>query len=218
MLAIDEAMKTAEFVKIGKQLLPHFPAFVVDRDMLLRPPLGDFVCGVCLENASGTREFWVRPLFMPLFIPRDHIAFWCDRIRWNGRSLWNAGDPDLIVKLQEAIQAEAMPFLNSVSTLSGALEYQQTLVANSRPRVNSNDLEALAYTLIKAGHHPAALKILLELEQRILDSETPPWLLEIKARARLMKEKLSRNPEEALAQLEAWKAETKSKLKLEKYP
>jgi len=44
-----------------------------------------------------------------------------------------------------------------------------------------------------------------------------PWVLELKARAELVEEKFLQNPEAALAQLEAWKEETKRKLNLDKY-
>jgi hypothetical protein len=42
-------------------------------------------------------------------------------------------------------------------------------------------------------------------------------MIELKARAQLIEERLSESPETALAQLEAWKEETKRKLKLDKY-
>lgn len=217
-------MKTRDFAKIGKQLLPYFPGFIVERNLFLRPPLCDFLRGICFENASGTVEFYVRPLFLPLFVPRDHIAFWCDRIRRDGRELWFADAPSLVVNLREAIQSEAIPFLSSVSTLTGALDYLRNEIDRTRPRLSSHTLEAFAYTLIKVGDYPAATGALSEMEHIYEDvfeqkrEKASAYVLAQRGRAGLMKEKLLRNPGEALAQLGTWEAETKRNLRLEKYP
>ncbi len=215
-------MTTKEFAKIGRQLVPYYPGFAVEGHLFLKPPVGDFLSGLCFERTSGAKDFYVRLLFLPLFIPQDHIAFWCGRIRRNGRELWFADDPNLVANLHETIQSEAIPFLNSVSTLNGALDYLRREIELTRPRVDSHTLEGFAYTLIKAGDYPAALDALSELEhiyEEIYRNEkTPACVLEQRARARLVQEKLSRNPDEAIAQLESWKAQTKSNFKLEKYP
>jgi hypothetical protein len=211
-------MKTKEFTAIGRKLLPYLPGFVVNGKMMFIPPVDDFLRGIYFENSSGTNDFYLRVFFLPLFVPQDCVSFTHgpDRLRRNNRALWHADDPNLLENLRETIRDEAIPFLNSISTLDGVLNNLKAGVDSDRPRVNSHILEALAYTLIKSGDYSSALTALAELKQR-LDKSTTPWVVEQKARAQLIEEKLLQNPETALEQLETWKTETIHKLGLEKF-
>jgi hypothetical protein len=154
--------------------------------------------------------------FLPLFVPTDVIHFNYGKRISSISGQWNADSPNLINDLIEAIRVEAIPFLQKVSTLTGALNYLKASVESNGQSVNPHTLEALAYTLIESGEYPSAMKVLVEQKQ-LLEGATVPWMIELKARAQLIEERLSESPETALAQLEAWKEETKRKLKLDKY-
>ncbi len=150
-----------------------------------------------------------------LFVPTDSVHGTIS-IRIGHAANWRAGNPNLLADLTAAIQKEAMPFLDDVATLAGVLNYLKGTIERGRPRVNSHTLEAYAYTLIKNGDYSSALESLAELKQ-MLEGDTIPWVVAQLNRAQLIEGKLLQNPEAALAQLEAWKDGTISKLGLEKY-
>ena len=144
------------------------------------------------------------------------VSDYGDRI---GNALnWRLDNPDLLADLRAAIHGEAIPFLNNSirKPWLDLFDYLRADIDVDRERVNPRTLEALAYTLIKSGDYSSALKTLDELNQRFSKSITP-WVLELVARAKSVEQKLLPKPELALAQLEAWKSETISKLGLEKY-
>jgi len=210
-------MKRKEFAGIEKQLLPALPEFVMKGKLMFVPPVGDFLRGVYFENSSGTNDFYLRVLYLPLFVPQEEINFiHGERLRRNNRELWHADDANLLETLREVIRDKAIPFLDRVSTLAGVLELVKSDVNSDWPRYNSHHLEELAYLYIKNGEYPAALESLGRLK-RDLEKETTAWVVKQRNRAQLIQEKLSQSPEAALMQLEAWKTETVNKLGLEKY-
>jgi len=210
-------MKRKEFTAIGRKLLPYLREFVVKGNLMFMPPVDDFLRGICFENSSGTNDFYLRVLYLPLFVPQEDVNFiHGERLRRNNHELWHADDPNLLENLRETIQNKAIPFLENISTLAGVLESVKSDVKSDWPRVNSHHLEELAYILIRNGEFSAALESLADLKRRLAESTTP-WVVEQRNRAQLIEEKLLQNPEAALQQLEAWKAETIRKLGLEKY-
>ncbi len=208
-------MTTKQFTKIAKEFLPDLPGFVVDKKLVFKSPVDDVLRGLYFESSADANCFYLSVFFMPLFVPTDAVSGTGGKRIGNALN-WRLDNPNLLADLRAAIHAEAIPFLDRVSTLAGVLDDLKATIERGRPRVNSHILEALAYTLIKAGDYSAALKALAE-QQQLLEKATLPWVLELKARAELMEEKLLPKPEVALAQLEAWKSETVSKLGLEKY-
>jgi hypothetical protein len=208
-------MTTKQYAKIAKELLPHLPGFVVEKKMVFKPPVGDFLRGLYFENTSDANYFHFSMFFLPVFVPTECVYFNYGKRIGNALN-WRADNPNLLSDLNEAIRVEAIPFFNHVSTLAGVVNYLKTFVESSGPRVNSHTLEALAYSLIKNEEYSAALKVLAKLVE-ITDKDTIPWVLEQKARAQLVEVKLFKKPEDALAQLETWTNETINKLGLEKY-
>lgn len=210
-------MKAKEFAKIEKKLLPRLPGFTISGKLIFISPVGDVLRGIYFENSSGTNDFYVRALFLPLFVPQDEINFvHGHRLRRGKHELWHADDPNLIENLSETIQDSAIPFLEGISTLAGVLERVKCDVESDWPRVVSHHLEELAYLLIKNGDYSRAAEALADLKQRLATSTTP-WVVEQRNRAQLIEAKLSQSPAAALAQLEVWKAETIGKLGLERF-
>jgi hypothetical protein len=210
-------MKATEFAKIGKKLLPHLPGFTMKGKLLFVPPVGDIVRGIYFENSSGTNDFYVRALYLPLFVPQECMNFiHGDRLRWEGHELWHGDDPNLLDKLNDVIQAKAMPFLELVSTLAGVLESLKADVKRTQPKPNSHYLEEMAYVLIKIGDFSAALEIIADLKKKYRLSTTP-YIIEQRNRLELIEDKLRQSPEAALAQLEVWRVGSIEKLKLEQY-
>lgn len=208
-------MRTKQFAQLGKQLLPHLPMFVIEKRVLFKSPVDDFLCGLFFESSADAEWFYFSVFFLPLFVPNDSVhGTFGSRI---GRATdWCADNPKLLADLTAAIQNEAMPFLDNVATLAGVLNYLKVNVDCDRPRVNSHVLEAYAYALIKNGDYSSAWESLTELSQ-MLQGATIPWVMEQRSRAQLIEGKLLRSPEEALTQLELWRTETVSNLGLEKH-
>ncbi len=208
-------MKTKDFTKLGKELLPQMPGFVMEKKTMFKSPVKDFLYGLYFESSTDVESFYFSVSFLPLYVPNDSVhGTFGKRI---GRAAnWNINNPKLLTDLTATVQNEALPFLDNVTTLTEIVNYLRTNVDCDRPRVNSHVLEAYAYTLIKSGDYSSALESLVELKERLAAS-TIPWVMEQRNRAQLIEEKLLQNPEAALAQLEAWKAETVSKLGFEKY-
>jgi hypothetical protein len=210
-------VKQKEFIKIGRQLLPHLSGFVVNKDVVFQSPVDDFLRGLCFQGSSDANSFYLWVFIIPLFVLHDSLGFsHGKRLRNQGNEGWYADDPNLIANLADAIQREAIPFLNNASTLEKFANYLKADIDSARPRVNSYVLETLTYSLIKNGDYFSAPKLFAEVKQR-LEKSTVPWDVEHRTRTELIEEKLLQNPEAALQQLEIWKAETIRNLKLEKF-
>ena len=178
-------------------------------------PVGDILRGVFFFASVDANWFYLNEFFLPLFVPEDSVhGTYGKRI---GNALnWRADNPNLLEDMHKVMRNEAIPFLHTISTLDGVLNYLKKQIEIGRPRVNSHLLEALAYTFIKCGDYPSALEALAEQKQR-LEGKTIPWVVAQYARTKLIEEKLLENSEAALQQLEIWKAETICNLKLEKF-
>jgi len=205
-------MTTKQAEKITKELLPDLPGFVIGKKMALKSPVDDFLQAIFFENTSDANRFHFHVFFMPLLVPDDYISLSCGK-RIGSALNWRLDNPNLLADLRAAVRSEAIPFLNKVSTVAGVIDYLRADIEVDRQRVNPHTLEALAYTLIKSGDYSSALKALEELKQRFSKSTTS-WVLELVARAEMIEAKLLPKPEAALAQLEAWRAETIRKLGL----
>lgn len=210
-------MTKKKFLIIEKKLLNQFPSFVIDGAFMFIPPVGDFVRGIYFENASGHSSFYIRVLFLPLFVPREIITFVnSSRLTGSGGELWDAENPNLIRQLCDAISAEGIPFLETVSTLDGILRYLKKKIQDDWPMENSHHVEQFAYALIKNGETEAALKVLDNLKESLKGSITP-WIIGQRNRVELIEGKLLQSRRLALVQLETWKLESIKKLGLEKY-
>jgi len=211
-------MTAEEFTRIKNALLPHLPGFVADRKRIFKSPVDDFCRGLAFESSQDANRFYLWVFVLPLFVPHDGFGMTHGKRlrRRNGGEGWRDDDRNVITDLLDTIQSAAMPFLNNVSTFERAVNYLKEAVDSGRPRVNSHQLEALAYILIKSGDYSSALELLAELKER-LAGDTVPWVVEQRGRAQLMEDKLLQNPETALAQLDEWKKWTIGKLRLEKY-
>ncbi|HEX3627349.1 MAG TPA: hypothetical protein VH280_18225 [Verrucomicrobiae bacterium] len=210
-------MKTKEVAVIWRKLAPSFQGLglVIKGRFVFISPVGDFVRGVYFEEAFDSTAFYLRVLFLPLFVPQECISF-IHGERIGDNLLWKIENPDLIDNLRAVIQTQALPFLESVSTLAGVIACVEKDVERGWPRYNSHHMEELAYLCIKNGDHSEALKWLRHL-QRDLENETTPWIIDQRNRTRLIETKLLESPEAALNQFEDWKKQTIITLGLEKY-
>jgi hypothetical protein len=211
-------MKHQEFAAMGKKLLPDLPGFVVKGPMILKAPIGDILYALHFDGSDfDARAFYIEAFFMPFFAPTEFIYFTFGKRLGGEHGRWNADSPTITSELSKTVRAEAVPFFESNSTISGIVEFLRSqVIPNARGLVNPHCQEALAYTLAKMGNSAAAL-VVIDRMHEMLSKSSVGWELEIKARSQLMREKLLQGPEAAQAQLGVWKDETIRRLKLENY-
>ena len=107
-----------------------------------------------------------------------------------------------------------VPFFTNLRTARDVAKALEPLTKpNESGYVNPYCYEALSYTLVQAGETTAAANVIDEL-LKSTDS-TVGWEREVASRARLIRDKLLENPDEARQQLAAWEAQTIHNLGLE---
>jgi len=210
-------MTTRELSAIAKRLMQTLPESAVSGPVIFKIRPGGILMGLHLGSSSRDgRIFRLNAFVLPLFVPTETIHFNYGKRIGSATGQWSADDPNLIEHLTESIRREAIPFLNTVSTLQGVAEFIRPMVVpNVNGYVNPHSQEALAYTLVQLNDVDGAMSILSQI-QKSLSKSAVPWELAIRTRAQVIEEKLLPKPEAALAQLEAWKVETMSKLGLGK--
>lgn len=207
-------MTSRQLSIIAKKVLHILPEFAVKGPLIFKITSEEIFLGLHFGGSSRDgRIFRMNAFFLPLFVLTDTIHFNYGIRISSGSGQWNADNPNLIGELVGSIGSQARPFLDSVSTLDGALKYLRAQVEANAGHVNPHTLEALTCTLIKAGHFPAALKTVAE-QKRLLENATVPWMDELRKRAVLIEEKILQGSEVALQQLDAWRAETIHKLSM----
>jgi hypothetical protein len=211
-------MTAKELSAIGKKLTHSLPDFAVSGPVIFKIEPEGILLGLHFGSSSRDgRILRLNAFLLPLFVPTETIHFNYGKRIGSGTGQWNGDDPNLIDGLTESIRIEAIPFFKTVSTLQGVVEFIRPMVVpNANGYVNPHSQEALAYTLVKLNDVDGAMAMLNQI-QKSLSKSAVPWELDIRTRTQLIEEKLLPKPEAALAQLEAWKAETIGKLRLEKH-
>lgn len=196
-------MKTNHFVKLEKQLLPHFPGFTVKGKMLFISPVERTLRGFHFEPSSFSDEdFYVNVFFLPFCVPVEEVHYTFGH-RVGQR--WKINKPDL----QKDLTAEMQKELGFVAGLITPRDVAAALEPFAKRR-NPHSLEAYSYTLIQAGESQAASAVIEEL-RHLLDSNVS-WQQEIASRTQLIRDKLAKDVKEAQEQLKAWESQTASNL------
>jgi hypothetical protein len=210
-------MTKKEFFLIGTQLQKTFPEFIAFKDLLLLNPLGDILRGIAFQGSGWDKHSFcawqfVFPLWKLVEKGGDiSMSFGSEPLGLNKcERCFDKRVPDFEQELIFLIKEQALPFLNSIQTNEDFLNNLDPKYLDTDPY----DKEAQAYARIRIEDFPGALKALDELIG-MLDFRLE-WEYPIAERARLLKEKILRDPAEAQAQLEAWKEETIRNLKLDK--
>jgi hypothetical protein len=202
-------MKNKEFEAIGKQLLPGLPGYALKGNLIFSSPIEHTLRGICFDRSSSPRDFYLEVFFMVLCVPDEYLSLsFGERVPAWG---WNADEPDLIRKLADAIEREALPFLNSARTTDDLIQW---LIKEAKDFGDVHTWEALAYTYALLGEIAPAERALVRLQQAL--DPAVPWEGEMLSRAQLLKGMLG-SPEVAKKQLMEWEAYTLRNLKLDKF-
>jgi hypothetical protein len=117
-------MTNGEFLKIEKELLPHFPGFAINGSNLVPLPVTHFHSGIFFERSGDKTAFYLRWFVTPLTDPRSYVAFTQgSRLRHSGGEGWYKDQPDLIRSLIETINRDGLPHLHRLNSLDGYLSY-----------------------------------------------------------------------------------------------
>lgn len=207
-------MKNKDFVAIAERLLPDLKGFVQRTPMVILLPINHFLRAIYFESSGiDRRSFYVWVFFQPLFVPTQNVNFNLGfRLRdTEGNERWHADAPNLIATLGQALQAQALPFLEAIGSPRAAAE-----MALSLGVTNPHVQEAVAYSLVLGGEINKAIGAIDRLIVG-LDLEMP-WQREIADRSQTLKYKLVSNPANALRQLQEWEILTIRSLGLEELP
>jgi hypothetical protein len=203
-------VKSKDFIHLERRLSPSFPGFAIKGSLLFICPVENTLRGFHFEpSAFAKKEFYVGMFFLPLCVPTRHVHFTFGH-RVGDEKRWSSGESGLEANLSSAMLRE-VPFL---SDLRGPADVAKALEALTK-EPNPHCHEAFAYTLIQAGEVSRAAKA-LETVLKLTDAAVT-WQQEIASRARLIREKLLANAQEAQRQLSIWESETISNLGLERF-
>lgn len=205
-------MKTKEFTALVRKLLPNLPGFTVKGQIAFKYPLRDILQGLYFEGSSfDTHSFYIWVFLLPLCIPTKHVSF---NIGFRVHKLdkgdrWDISDPQLITELTQALQEQAMPFLQNDKSPSSIIEIARSFKKESDPYVQ----QAIAYMAISAGNIRDGHEELNKL-CHMLDSQIP-WQKVMLSRAQYLQGVLLTDFAKAQNQLSLWTAESIIALGLE---
>jgi hypothetical protein len=212
-------MTRKQFQALAQRIAPALPQFTACSDNLVWMPTGVVAKGVTFLSSGYSKEkFYVSTFVVPLWVPIDDIYFSFGVLElYNTRGdPWSSDLDNLEADLIFAIEEKAVPILRDFET---TWDFIHTVEACIRKRevegsvIDNNHQEMYAYGLIEMGEYALGLEAL----NKLLTME--PYngdygRLQVE-RAQLLKGKLERDPLEAKAQLEEWKAFSIRALKLE---
>jgi hypothetical protein len=204
-------MKQAEFARIGAWIASAIPGLVARKNLVFHSPIRHILRGICFDQATDKRAFYVQVFLQPLFVPLDVVVFslgW----RLGGPShIWHADAPGMRDELLEQVKRSAVPFLALADSIEGLTKAIEKL---DKP----DDIfarESLGYTYAYMGDLERCRRVLAKLTEEY--DASIPWVREIEERARWLIELLSKSPELARTQLRGWEDETAINLGLSAY-
>lgn len=172
--------------------------------MFFAVPMEHILRGLFFDGSRfNSYSFYVHAFVMPLFVPSlsVHFTFGFRLKDLDGKDNWWSDDSMVVEKLKEAIQRDAIPFLEQSKSLSGAAATIASLGAN-----NPHAFEASAYCNLLSGEDEVAMEFLEKIEM-ILDAKYA-WRKELLDRAKTIKKLIMTNPGAAQQKLLDWETTT----------
>lgn len=210
-------MTTKDLLVIEKRLLPSFPGFVSKGRLMFIEPIEHTLRGFHFDPSGfSKRDFYVNVFFLPLYIPASHLHLtFGHRLRNRSAQRWSGDQPELEAALRSEMLKEVL-FLAGLKTADDVAKALQPFAkSNQAGYTNPHSHEALAYSLIRAGQAGKAATVIDSLLGS--NDSNGDWEQEIRARARLIRDKLRESLEEAERQLTVWQSETIHNLGLDAF-
>lgn len=213
-------MKRREFEALfRKYLLADLPDFAYRGSLLFVRPVVHLLRGFYFESSAFDADaFHVWTFVQPLYVPSDCVIFnFGTRLygRWGeGWTLDRQDEGATMTDVLVSIKEKGLPFLAPVQT-PGDLARKASLVGGYPNTPHT--AEAVAYSFVLAHEYPEALQALDRFRTILATHDlTNPWLAEMQRRSELVRDRLERNPHEAIELLEEWNEQTRSDLRLPK--
>jgi hypothetical protein len=208
-------MKNSEFKAIEKRLERELSGFAFNDRLMFLAPVKSVLRGFCFEPTRSSKDsFYLWAFFQPLFVPAKEVRFLFGHRLDNGRRLRN-DRPNLDSVLLLAMKSEMPNLLRLQTAKAVASALEPFTKPNGVGFVNPHCREAYAYSLIQAGQPEKANRVLDTLVNSI--DTNLAWQQEILSRAVGVLEMLTKQPQDAIAQMECWEIETARNLGLEKF-
>lgn len=207
-------MKGKQVERFAKEyLLPSLPNFCVRRSLLYEVPVGNILRAFLFESSGFSAEAFHPWVFVQLlYIPSEDLTL-TPGDRFPGNWKHEPGrEPQLAERLLDQMRKIGLPFLRTHNTLEGIVRHTKS---DPAAKANPHIRQQLAYSLLLLGRNDEALGELTKaLGMLCRSSDSPPWEHALFAEVNGLREKLMRNPREAVETLHAWTEQTRSKLKL----
>jgi hypothetical protein len=200
-----------------KYLLAELPGFSYKGPLLFVRPVVHLLRGFYFDSSAFNADaFQVEAFVQPLYVPSDHIFFLFGK-RLNGRcgQGWTMDRQDeggIMADVLASIKEQGLPFLAPLQTPRDLARNFPLVGGRAK---SPNAAEAVAYSFILAHEHSEAHLALHRLRAILTAADlTIPWLAEMLKRSELVRERLERDPEQAIELLEEWNEQTRGHLRL----
>jgi hypothetical protein len=208
-----------EFEKFAREHLLPLDGFVVERELVLEPPVGFLLRAFAFQPAQNTRDtFYVNAVVQPLYVPAQHV----EALLSVRSPRWKRGHDDDAVKRH--LVGEPLALLRRVSTLRefiDAVEKSEDLEEDAVRR------EPVAYARLLSGDRGAGdeLEALERHAQAQAEEDADLWAdtyevppaAEVLARVREVRTALDRSRSVAVEILDGWRHSTARSLGIERH-
>lgn len=203
----------------GKRLAPLFkrylraglPGMEQRGSLVYRRPIGDLLCGCHFESSGFGRDRFVLHAFVqPLYVPAQSVVLsFGRRLGERGERWFDLGEApqaEVMGEVLRLMEAQAVPLWARFREPADFARHGAALASN---RGDPHLLEAVAYSYALAGDHGRAraeIGVLLAVLQG--SGELQPWEREMIRRNQQLDARLRDRPDDAVADLRGWRAET----------
>ncbi len=210
-------MKGADFQRLArKYLLPHLPGFGSKGGLLVAEPLEYLLRGFSFEPSGfDPSSFYMSVFVQPPYVPSTYVCFhYGNRLGFSWSRPQASEEWYVMGKLLACMESEGLPFLRRFRNPADFADKAAQITGSlDDPYL----VETVASSLVLVGRYQDALEEIDRLH-RITMRMNPKlsWPREIDRRAQQVRESMSRDPQEAVALLNAWRDQTVHNLRLEK--
>jgi hypothetical protein len=162
-------MTNKEFTKLAGPLISEFPTFARHKKLLYLPLENGLLRGVLFDSSAFSKTaFYAYAFVMPLFVPSKNLTLsFGDRLRIDEKfDNWSLKNADTLARLGDAVENQALPFLNSFHTVTDFIIYLRNR------DLTTHSLEAMAYSLAWQGLVHEAASAFEDIPPR-LDANVP---------------------------------------------
>jgi hypothetical protein len=208
-----------EFEKFAREHLLPLDGFVVERAVILEPPVGFLLRAFAFQPAQNTRDtFYANAVVQPLYVPAEnvqsHVSLRSPR--------WKRGQDEDAVKRH--LEGEPLALLRRISTLR---EFIQEVEKSEELERDALRREPVAYGQLLLGDRDTgdeleALERQAEAEAEEdadlwADTDEVPPAAEVLARAREVRTALERSRTAAIEILDRWRHSTARSLGIDRH-